>query len=273
MPHAEIGGRRLHYVRRGRGEPLLLIQGMSGTHLSWGDSFLAALERRFELIAYDHRGVGHSDGVGERFAIEDLADDAAGLLRTLEIERAHVLGISMGGMVAQELALRHPDVISTLMLGCTYCGGAEAQITDAAVVRELAAGILSGDRERALRTGWRFNVSRAFAAEETNYPLFKQMANALPVAVDVIMLQMQAIRAHDTSDRLAGVAAPTLVIHGSEDEMLAASNGELIARLIPGAELELLDGVGHLFWWEQPERSAALVAEHALGVAQARAGH
>ncbi len=264
MPHVEVGGHRLHYVRRGSGAPLLLIQGMSGTHLSWGDPFLAALEGRFELIAYDHRGVGHSDRIGEGFAIEDLADDAAGLLAALGIARAHMLGISMGGMVAQELALRHPDSISTLALGCTYCGGPEARITDAAVIHELAAGILSGDRERALRTGWRLNVSHAFADDEANYPAFKAMANALPVAVDVIMLQMRAIQAHDTSDRLAGVTVPTLVIHGSEDQMLASANGELIARLAPGARLELLDGVGHLFWWEQPEHSAALVAEHAL---------
>ena len=78
------------------------------------------------------------------------------------------------------------------------------------------------------------------------------------------MLQMQAIGGHDTSVRLPSIAAPTLVIHGTEDQMLDAANGELIASLIPGARLELMDGVGHLFWWEQPERTAALVREHAL---------
>ena len=91
------------------------------------------------------------------------------------------------------------------------------------------------------------------------------MATALPVAVPVIMLQMQAVMGHDTSARLGAIEAPTLVVHGTEDRMLPVANGELIARLIPHARLELLEGVGHMFWWEQPERSAALVRAHVLG--------
>ena len=91
------------------------------------------------------------------------------------------------------------------------------------------------------------------------------MATAAPVAVPVIMLQMQAVMGHDTSARLASIAAPTLVVHGTEDRMLPVVNGEFIARAIPRARLELLEGVGHMFWWEQPERSAALVRAHVLG--------
>ena len=90
------------------------------------------------------------------------------------------------------------------------------------------------------------------------------MASAAPVAVPVIMLQMQAVMNHDTSARLGAIEAPTLVVHGTEDRMLPVANGELIARLIPRARLELLAGVGHMFWWEQPERSAALVRSHVL---------
>ena len=129
MRHADVAGLRLHYLRRGEGEALLLIQGMSGTHLSWGEPFEAALAGAgLELITYDHRGVGHSARVDEGFSIVELADDAAGLLDALELERAHVLGISMGGMVAQELALRHPQRVRTLTLGCTYCGGPEGRL-------------------------------------------------------------------------------------------------------------------------------------------------
>jgi pimeloyl-ACP methyl ester carboxylesterase len=124
--------------------------------------------------------------------------------------------------------------------------------------------MLSGDRDRALRTAWRVNTSERFRADESRYEAFREMADALPVAVEVIMLQMQAIGGHDTSARLREIAEPTLVIHGTDDRMLDASNGELIARLIPGAQLELLADVGHMFWWEEPERSAQLVAVHAL---------
>jgi 3-oxoadipate enol-lactonase len=266
MPHVDLAGLRLHHLRRGEGEPLLLIQGMSGTHLSWGEPFEAALAGAgLELITYDHRGVGHSARVDEGFSIVQLADDAAGLLDALELERAHVLGISMGGMVAQELALRHPQRLRTLTLGCTYCGGPEGRLAGDEVATGLGQALLSGDRERALRAGYRCNLSQAFTADPANYEPFRTMATTLPVPVAVIMLQMQAIQGHDTSARLPGLEVPTLVIHGTEDRMLPLANGELIARLVPGARLERLEGVGHMFWWEQPERSARLVAEHALG--------
>jgi 3-oxoadipate enol-lactonase len=265
MPQAAVDGISLYYERHGSGEPLLLIQGMSGTHLAWGDAFLAGLGDDLDVVAYDHRGVGDSTPQSDPITIAQLADDAAGLLDALEWEAAHVLGISMGGMVAQELALRHPGRIRTLTLGCTYPGGAEAQLADPELIQELAGALLSGDRERALRTGFKANLSAAHVADEAHWEPFHAMATALPVAVPVIMLQMQAVMGHDTSARLGSIAAPTLVVHGTEDRMLPVVNGELIAQAIPHARLELLDGVGHMFWWEQPERSAALVRSHVAG--------
>jgi pimeloyl-ACP methyl ester carboxylesterase len=264
MPQAAVDGISLFYERRGAGEPVLLIQGMSGTHLAWGDAFLAGLGDGLEVVAYDHRGVGTSSPQDQPFTIAQLADDAAGLLDALDWDSAHVLGISMGGMVAQELVLRHPQRIRTLTLGCTYPGGAEAQLADPALIQELAGALLSGDRELALRTGFKANLSAAHVADEAHWEPFHAMATALRVAVPVIMMQMQAVMGHDTSARLGSIEAPTLVVHGTEDRMLPAVNGELIARAIPRARLELLEGVGHMFWWEQPERSAALVRSHVL---------
>ena len=265
MPQAAVDGISLYYERRGDGEPVLLIQGMSGTHRAWGEPFLAGLGDDLDLVAYDHRGVGESTPQSDAFTIVELAEDAAGLLDALGWERAHVLGISMGGMVAQELALRHPQRIRTLALGCTYPGGAGAQLADPALIQELAGALLSGDRERALRTGFAANFSAAFVADEANWAPFHAMATVAPVAAPLIMLQMQAVMGHDTSARLASIEAPTLVVHGTEDRMLPVVNGELIARSIAPARLELLEGVGHMFWWERPERSAALVRSHVLG--------
>ncbi len=265
-----VGDSELHVVRGGesKGEPLLLIQGMSGSHLSWGDPFSDLLAQRLDTIAYDHRGIGRSSRVSDPFSISDLADDAAGLLDALGLESAHVLGISMGGMVAQELALRHPERLRSLTLGCTYCGGPGSTLTQEAVITRLGEGMMSGDRERAIRTGYEVNVAASFAADPANYEAFHAMATAMPAPVPVIMLQMQAIAAHDTSGRLGEIRAPTLVIHGGEDQMLGVDNGRLIASLIPGARLEVLEGVGHLFWWEQPQRSAELVLQH-VGAAAA----
>jgi 3-oxoadipate enol-lactonase len=269
MSHLTVGPHELFHQRRGSGEPLLLIQGMSGTHLSWGDPFIEGLEESLDVISYDHRGIGRSTPEREAFSIVDLAQDAAGVLDALELESAHVLGISMGGMIAQELALRHPERVRTLALGCTYCGGPQGRLSDPPVIQKLAAGMMSGDKELAIRTGYEVNVSAAFAADTANYAAFHAMATSLPAPVPVIMLQMQAIQAHDTSSRLPSLDVPTLVIHGDEDQMLPVQNGKLIASLIPGADLEILEGVGHMFWWEQPAHSAQLVREHALAAARA----
>jgi pimeloyl-ACP methyl ester carboxylesterase len=270
MPHAQIDGRRLHYVRQGAGEPLLLIQGMSANHLHWGEDFLGLLRDGFDLVAYDHRGIGHSDRVGEPFTIAQLADDAAALLDELGWDSAHAMGISMGGMVAQELALRHPERVRTLTLGCTYCGGEGSSLTDAAVMQRLAELFMTGQTEEALRYGFEVNVSTAFAEDPARFEEVKRIARELPASLDVLMLQVQAIAAHDTSGRLAELSVPTQVVHGSKDQMIPAANGRLIAELVPGARLEVFDGVGHAFWWERPERSAELVRELAAAAPAAQ---
>ncbi len=262
MAIVRVGDTDLDVERSGSGPPLLAIMGMSGTALHWGEPFLAQLGESFEVIAYDHRGVGASSRLADgQVTIPQMAADAAGLLEALGLSSAHVLGISMGGMVAQELALSRPDLISTLTLGCTYCGGEGSAVAAPEVIQKLSEPMLSGDREAAIRAGWEVNVSPSFAADEQAWQAFREIATQRAVAVPVVMAQMQAIMAHDTRDRLHEIAAPTLVIHGDLDQMLPIANGRLIASLIPGARLEVMEGVGHLFFWERPERSAELIRE------------
>jgi 3-oxoadipate enol-lactonase len=263
MALAKAGEIELSYDRAGSGPPLLLIMGMSGTKHHWGDPLLEELRRDFDTIVYDHRDAGDSTKTGEPFTIADLAQDAAGLLRALEVDSAHVMGISMGGMVAQELALAHPERIRSLTLGCTYSGGESSSLTSESVMRRLAEAMSSGDRERAIRTAWEINVSASFAADEDAYATFLKDGLRYAVPVPVIMEQMRAISGHDTSARLPELRVPTLVVHGTLDEMLPVQNGHMIAGLISGSRLEILDGVGHLFFWEEPQRSAELVREHA----------
>jgi pimeloyl-ACP methyl ester carboxylesterase len=263
MPSVDAGGTELHFVRAGAGEPMLLIQGMSATHLAWGRPFSSQLEQSFDCIAFDNRGMGLSAPASEPFTIADMAADALGLLDALEIERAHAVGISMGGMIAQELALAHPDRLRSLTLGCTYCGGPGSQLMDPADFGGLVEAMASGDRQRVFRAMWDLNLSPAFRRDESRYAEFAEMASALPARRETIGFQIQAIAAHDTSARLHRLEPPTLVVHGTEDRVLGVANGRMIASLIP-APLETLDGVGHMFWWEQPQRSAALVRDHAL---------
>ncbi|HEV7162956.1 MAG TPA: alpha/beta hydrolase [Solirubrobacteraceae bacterium] len=259
MPVIPVGDIELSYERSGSGPPLLAIMGMSGTALHWGEPFLAELRESFDVIAYDHRGVGESSRLDGELTIAQLAEDAHGLLASLGIDAAHVLGISMGGMVAQEVALAHPESVLTLTLGCTYSGGEGSAHAAPEVIQRLFEAMSSGDRERAIRAGWEINVSAQMAAEDDAYATFLEIAQRRAVAVPVVMAQAQAILAHDTRERLGGLTMPTLVIHGTDDQMLPVQNGRLIASLIPDAQLEIFDGVGHLFFWEQPERSAELI--------------
>ena len=263
MPKLAVGEIQLDFERSGEGPPLLLIMGMSGTALQWGEPFLDLLRPDFEVIVYDHRGVGASSRLEGPLTIAQMAQDAAGLLDALGIESAHVMGISMGGMIAQELALARGGLVRTLTLGCTFCGGSDSTPTSPAVLGRLAAGMQSGDRVRAIKTGWEVNVSQAMAADADAYERYTGIVARRPVAVPVLMAQLQACVAHDTCSRLPNLTMPTLVIHGTEDEMLPVQNGQLIASLIPGARLEIMEGVGHLFFWERPERSAELVRTHA----------
>ena len=264
MPKVAVGELELSYERGGSGEPLLLIQGMSANSRAWGDPFRSRLEEAFEVIAFDNRGMGLSSPVSGSFTIADMAADTAGLFEALELESAHVLGISMGGMIAQELALAHPERIRSLALGCTYCGGEGSALMDPSDFQGLVAAMRSGDRDRVFRETYKLNLSPGFRADEANYAPFAAMAGALPAPAETIGVQLQAIMAHNTQDRLAEVAAPTLVLHGTVDRMLGVVNGRLIASLIPGSRLEIFEDVGHMFWWEQPARAAELIREHAL---------
>jgi 3-oxoadipate enol-lactonase len=269
VPTVRTPTAELHYERAGSGEPLLLIQGMSGTHVAWGKPFLAPLREAFDVIAFDNRGIGLSAPIDGAFTIVEMAEDAAGLMDELGLESAHVVGISMGGMIAQELALPQPDRLRSLTLGCTYCGGPGPQLMPQANVEILAAGMMSGDRDKAIRAGYEVNLSPAFRADEDRYAAFHEMATSVPAAKRTIELQAQAIFGHDTSARLGEITTPTLIVHGTEDGVLPYLNGELIASLMPAARFETLEGVGHMFWWERPERSAELIREHALAAGRA----
>jgi len=253
----------LSYHRAGNGEPLLMIQGMSGTHRAWGEPFGAEMERSFECIVFDNRGMGESAEAALPFDIADMAADTVALMDSLGLETAHVLGISMGGAIAQELALAHPERIRTLTLGATFCGGPEAKLMRPEDLQMLGAAYASGEPEQVFRAMWEINLSPDFRADDSRFAAFKEMAEALPAPRQVVMQQMQACAAHDTSARLGAIELPTLVVHGTVDRLIDVANGKSIAAAIP-SPIELMEDVGHLFWWEQPERSAELIRRHAL---------
>ncbi|GAA1748997.1 alpha/beta hydrolase [Aeromicrobium alkaliterrae] len=254
----EIGtGTSLAVEVTGSGEPLLLVQGMSGHGGMWGPELVEDLARDFEVIVYDHRGIGQSARADDPFTIADLADDAAALLAALGRDAVHVMGISMGGMVAQELALRHPERVRSAVLGCTTPGGPGA--FDAPGPTRVVEAISTRDPEVATRVGFEVNVSAAFASRPGELERFRDTTLSRRVPFPVVRAQSIAALHHDASARVGDIAVPVAVVHGEEDQMILVAEGERLAGLIPGAQREIWPGVGHLFWWERPVETAAVV--------------
>ncbi|MFJ5828297.1 alpha/beta fold hydrolase [Streptomyces sp. NPDC093089] len=256
-PPTDRAGIRLAYGRRGAGAPLLLVQGTAATSLHWGERLLSLLEASFDVVAYDHRGVGRSTPAVEPFTVADLADDAAGLLARLGWPRAHVVGVSMGGLVAQELALRHPDRVASLLLGCTHTGGAG---TAPAVPDALASAIVHGDTSATLRNVFRAGVKDPERVRPGAWEEYRDAASAMPVHPRTTALQIGAVSRHSTAGRLHRIGVPTHVVHGDADRLVPVETAERLTAEIPGARRTVLPA-GHFFWLEHPERTAELVAE------------
>jgi 3-oxoadipate enol-lactonase len=262
--HADLGDRQLSYIRRGSGEPLLLIMGMAGHLGLWREDFLAKLEADFDVVAFDNRGIGDSTDVPGPFTIAELADDAAAVLDAVGWDSSHVFGISMGGMIAQELTINHPGRVRRLVLGCTYCGGPRTNPMAPGPMRMLTA-MNSGDIEQALRVGFEANLSPAWTADDAHWHEFHDIALAARVPVPVVLRQAQAAFVHDTSTRLPAVTASTLVMAGTADDMVLYPNNEVIAALIPGATMHPLPDAGHLFWWERTDEVVTAIKTHLTG--------
>lgn len=275
MPIARAGDINLEYYIEGRasGLPLLMVRGFSSSAAAWGDPFLQRLREAFSIIRFSNRGTGQSDLSPENTTIKMMAEDAANLLSALGIERAHVFGVSMGGMIAQEFALAYPDRVAGLVLGCTTPGGPNAATASAEILQMLAPPPGS-TREEQIRASWPALVTPGFV--QTDRPFLEAMlSQALvhPTPLETIVKQMAAVREFDAYDRIGRIKAPTLVMHGDKDVLIPPENGKLLQELIPGAEMALIPGVGHMFWWEKPEESARAIVQFLSRVpSQARTG-
>ena len=252
MPTARIGDIHIHYDTRGQGEPLLLIMGYRGSGLMWGEEFLTLLSRYFQVIYFDNRGTGLSDKPDTLYTIPIMADDAAGLLRYLGIRQASVFGVSMGGMIAQELALRHPQMVRRLVLGCTSCGGPQASLASLEVLAKL---IHPPDMplEEAVRRQWMVMFSSKFLETQQGFlEMLTQRALCHPAPPHTSLRHLMALQRFNTYGRLGMITTPTLVITGTDDVIVPPENSLLLATRIHGAYLDMLKNTGHGFFWEVP---------------------
>jgi pimeloyl-ACP methyl ester carboxylesterase len=259
---ADANGARLYYEVYGEGEPLLLIMGLGANHLSWTLQ-IAAYSREFQVIVFDNRGTGQSSfPEGADYTIPLLADDAAALLDVLRVDSAHVYGISMGGMIAQEMALRHPEKVRSLILGATTPGGPNAVPPEAEALRSLIEQGAAVDRslnpallDVLFSPGYLAKHSSELVAA------FQGMRDYPATSTEAYTAQLRAVARHDTYDRLPDIKAPTLVLHGTDDPLLPPANGRILAERIPGAKLVLLEGARHGYPVEKQAEADAAVLE------------
>jgi 3-oxoadipate enol-lactonase len=266
MSMARVSDANIEYYLEGSGPPLLLSSGFTAQASGWHDPFIERLQRQFTTIRYSHRGTGTSDRLSGEITFRELADDAAGLLDALRIEKAHALGVSMGGMIAQELALNHPSRVLGLVLGCTACSGVNSEregvVRPASEVLALLTPKPELSREDQIRRSWPAVTTPEFLESHPEV-LEERLRRSLinPTPVETAMRQMAAGQAFDAFDRLPEVKAPTLVIHGDRDVLVPVENAYILKERIPDAELHIVPGAGHLFTFELPEESATAVVE------------
>jgi 3-oxoadipate enol-lactonase len=261
MSITKAGDINLEYYVEGSGPPLLMIMGFAGSASSWGEPVLEALRPHFTCIRFSNRGTGLSDKPDAQFTIRTMADDAANLLTALGINRAHVLGISMGGLIAQEFVLAYPQRVNGLVLGCTSSGVSHGvPATPDTMARMAPTPGLSPDQ--MIRNAWPAICSHTFIERAHGF-LEGMLASSLatPTPLETLGRQMVAIQTFDTYDRLPQIRAKTLVIHGDSDLLVPPENGRIVAERIPGAVFEILPGVGHMFFWEEPVAVAHTITE------------
>ncbi|MGE0826354.1 MAG: alpha/beta fold hydrolase [Candidatus Binatia bacterium] len=254
MPRAHINGVGLTYDLQGAGTPLVLIHGAQGDRSMFA-RLAPIFAQHFHVLTFDQRGSGESEKPDMAYSIAMLADDTAALMGHVGFVSAHIIGVSMGGMIAQEFALRHPQKIRSLVLGCTTPGGPNAvPLGGGPLARAYSTQPMSAEeRGRALAEAC---FTKGYIDNHPEIiPAMIEARRQRPIEPTALGHRMKAAHAHNTYDRLPHIAAPTLVIAGKDDVLISWENSRILAERIPGAKCVILEPAGHIFWTEQAERS------------------
>ncbi len=250
MPRTAVGDIEIYWESRGGGRPLLLVSGVSGGTWSWEDSTVAC-SAYFRVIVFDNMGAGRSSRPDRPYTIKEMADHAAAVLDAANEKQAFVVGLSMGGMIAQELVLNHPDRVSGLVLGCTHCGGSERIPPESEVIRRFAdnEGLTP---EEVIDKNIALLVTPEFLQNAPDsLKRYRERQLQAPYQPDyALQRQLEAIRRFATYDRLASIQTPTLILTADRDLLVPPENGRMLASHIPGARLKPLANTGHLIHLE-----------------------
>ena len=253
MAKVSVNGCELYYEVHGQGDPLVLIMGLR-RNVEWWYRQIPALSENFQVIAFDNRGAGRSDKPVMEYSMRLFADDTAGLMDALDISEARILGISMGGYIAQELALNYPTKVKSLVLGCTGCGGDRAVIMSPERMEKFTAN-KGLNPEEILRKDMNIYFSDDYVAQHPEkIAEFIEISMHYYQPADAFFRQFDACQRHDTGDRLNQLSLPTLIMTGDDDPLVPPQNSHVLKELIGGAELSVFAGGRHCFFIEYADQ-------------------
>ncbi len=259
MPTVKVNDINMYYEIHGEGFPLVMIMGLSCDVNWWTPEIIDAMKQNFKTIIFDNRGVGRTDKPEVNYSIKMFADDTVGLMNVLNIEKAHVLGLSMGGFIAQEIALSYPERVEKLVLCGTHCGGAKALAPS-----NEAMSFLLNPPEKPTEFVESF-IPLLFTNDfiESNPDFiesYKQRMLIIPFNLNLYRRQLQAM-SFNAARRLKNINIPTLILHGERDILLPSGNAEILAKGIPNVRKVILDKTAHFLFQPDNEKVTNLISE------------
>jgi pimeloyl-ACP methyl ester carboxylesterase len=246
MPKIKVNDIQMFYEVHGEGFPLIMIQGLTANTSWWDPRWIQTLSEKFRIIAFDNRGAGRTDISDREYSIKLFADDTAGLMDALGIAQANVLGISMGGMIAQELVLNYPEKVKKLVLCSTHYGFAKSVLPSDEVLGTLTADRSTLSAEEVARIMIPLLFTEDFLKNTPGMEeLIMQQITKNPISNEAFMRQLDAIMKFDAYNRLSQVKAPTLILQGKQDILIPPENSSILGKAIPGARLVSFDNCAH----------------------------
>jgi pimeloyl-ACP methyl ester carboxylesterase len=248
-------GQDIYYEVHGKGQPLILIMGIGYDATLWGLYQIPELSKEFKVIVFDNRDSGRSSQAADSYAITDMADDVAGLMDGLEIEKAHILGISMGGMIALEFALRYPNRLDKLILTGTSAASGRAMFDPISIWNFVKQHDSEGITFASQQFLWLFSSDFLRNHQAVEDTITMLASNPNPITAEAFARQAAAYVQHDALERIGGIQASTLVVTGEKDRLTPPWIGRELADAIPGATFQLIEGPGssHVLPLERPE--------------------
>jgi len=262
LPKVKVNDINVYYEIHGEGFPFIMIRGLGSNIDWWNPEFLDAMSKNFKTIIFDNRGVGRTDKPDIEYSVEMFADDTIGLMDVLDIDRANVLGYSMGGMIAQEIVLKYPERIEKLVLCATSCGGAKKVLPSPEVIERLMKGAEGMTPEEGAEQTIQLTFTEEFI--KNNPDVIERECQAIlknSTPDFSFQRQVDAISKFNAGRRLKKVNTPTLILQGKKDVLIPPKNAEILAKLIPESRISYIDDSGHAMFSQNPELVIKILLE------------